>query len=477
MASLAELPTELLSRIASYLWYAEPKSYGRYADDGLCSLRLSCRSLQAKTQYAFERAVYSTMAVTLDAKSLSKLRDVSSDSRFGKLIGKLVFFKALHPVYDSVVAASQSEGLHDGRLQRVHEYARYGVIELPKYGVDGVYPNDGLKLRKRVRLGLQDCLRSIMAQTPNLRDIVLEPDFMALFWLDTPSRQEQLNERAAQIQNMQPGSAAADSEEILHLHADNEDYDTDVFDDYSHLETYIYTDHLLYQIVSAAHHSSLPLSSLTSSNLYASSIRARTIVELVPALHSLQNLDLTFSVQHTMTLHRMDGSALHVLGGNDEELPAASLGAALSSLPSLRSLALTFDEDYGGIRQSVHTTESLRGLGERRFEHLSSIRLLRAAFVGHDLYHFLRVQRSGLQLLDLQRITLQTVKHWRPILQLMLEDMPLLKTLIAIRLKGEDSPQRSEFSHVDHGIEGVCYIVSYEREDTLVALRDCQGVI
>lgn len=48
MASLVDLPAELLSRIASHLFCQDPVSHGTFKDDGFCSLRLSCRSLSPR---------------------------------------------------------------------------------------------------------------------------------------------------------------------------------------------------------------------------------------------------------------------------------------------------------------------------------------------------------------------------------------------------------------------------------------------
>lgn len=71
---------------------------------------------------------------------------------------------------------------------------------------------------------------------------------------------------------------------------ENQDYDNDDYDDPHHLETHVYLDYLFYLIASAVHVRDLQLSSLSSINANASSVRAHTFVELAPALQSLQHL-------------------------------------------------------------------------------------------------------------------------------------------------------------------------------------------
>ena len=83
MSAPIDLPPELLSRIASYLFQFDAASYDAYEDHGFCSLRLSCRAIETKTRHTFERAAFSTVAVTLHAKSLQTLHIIASQERFG----------------------------------------------------------------------------------------------------------------------------------------------------------------------------------------------------------------------------------------------------------------------------------------------------------------------------------------------------------------------------------------------------------
>jgi hypothetical protein len=80
MAALVDLPTELLSRIASFLFQFDPASHDAYEDHWFCSLRLSCRAIETETQHTFERAAFSTVAVTLHAKSLEALSTLQAMS-------------------------------------------------------------------------------------------------------------------------------------------------------------------------------------------------------------------------------------------------------------------------------------------------------------------------------------------------------------------------------------------------------------
>lgn len=87
MASLLALPTELLSQITRHL--VTPK-YG-FEDNGICSLRLTCRALCLKTQYEFGKAAFSTLRLDLHPKPLQLLLNVSKRPAFGEGVKQLVF--------------------------------------------------------------------------------------------------------------------------------------------------------------------------------------------------------------------------------------------------------------------------------------------------------------------------------------------------------------------------------------------------
>ncbi|KAH6192379.1 hypothetical protein HBI53_210160 [Parastagonospora nodorum] len=87
MASLSALPTELLSQITRHL--VTPK-YG-FEDNGICSLRLTCRALCLKTQYEFGKAAFSTLRLDLHAKLLQLLLNISKRPAFGEGVKQLVF--------------------------------------------------------------------------------------------------------------------------------------------------------------------------------------------------------------------------------------------------------------------------------------------------------------------------------------------------------------------------------------------------
>jgi hypothetical protein len=424
MAALIDLPPELLSRIASYLFQFDAAPYDVYEDHGFCSLRLSCRAIETKTRHTFERAAFSTVAVTLHAKSLQALYITASQKRFGGLIKKLVFRKVHHPVYDAPVGTSTSFF----RVPRQHEYGSYGVIELPRVGDDGVYPNDGLTLKERVHLGLQDVFAKTVASTPNLRELAVEQDFMASFWLDSPSRQDQLDELAQRmhqstnrrIQSQHAHDIVQDDDsdsDVESLHGANQDYDNDRHMDPYHIEAYVYPDYLLYLIATAAHRQGIQLTSLSSGDPSALSIRARTFVELLPALQSLEHLDISMAVESIIKLVRKDKSVLHDL---DDKPIADSFSHALGQLQRLRTLTLSFDDLYLEDDRFPMMAKSLNAISQQTFVRLTNVHIHNAYFEGKTLCRFLHNQRSLLRRLCLDYIALPTLGHWRPILALLL---------------------------------------------------------
>ena len=437
MAALVDLPAELLSRIASHLFCFDPASHNTYEDHGFYSLRLSCRGTEARTRYAFARAAFSTIAVTLHATSLQRLQNIASQGQIGRTIKKLVFVKARHQVFDQVIATSESV--------RQHEYASYGVIELPRDGDDGVYPNDGLTLKRRVHLGLQDVFAKTLSLTPNLQDLVIEPNFVASFWLDSPSRQDQLNEMAQrmyqsaidEVQNQRAhdihadeGSEFSPEFDMESVHGDNQDYDDDKYKDSYHIETYVYPDYLLYLVATTAHRQCIQFTTMGSSNPMTSSIRARTFVELVPALQSLQHLEISMAMESITKLVRKDNSGLHDVDG----MPIAdSFGHALGRLQRLRTLRLSFDDNYWENDRNPMMAESLRAISQQTFGRLANIHIENAYFGGDTLCHFLHNQRSILRELGLHCITLPTIEHWRPIFALLLWEAPELWNLACSR--------------------------------------------
>lgn len=479
MASLVDLPTELLSRIASHLFHPDQGSCLKFADDGFCNLRLSCRCVEVRTRYAFKKAAFSTATATLHPRSLLRLRNVFNHSDFGKSIRKLVFLKARHPIYDESVAPVDFE-----RTERQHQYASYGVIELPKDGADGVYPNEGLSLRKRVRLGLQDYLTIITALATNLEELVIEPNFMASFWLDSPSRQEQLDEQVLRNYRLAFESRARhyderdfrseesnESEvELDIMDNENENYDNDDYDDPFHLEAYVYPDYLFYLIAKSVHQQGVRLSSISSSNPNASSVRTRTFVEFAPTLQNLQYLNISVNVSSATKLRRMNGSPLRC--HQNGQHTAASFGLALSTLQNLKSLELAFDNYYWEDDRNSNISESLHGLGAVKFEYLTNIDIQLASFEGQDLYEFLHNQRSTIQQLVLCRITLTSIAHWKSILAVLLGETLLLTKVRCSELTGgTDSGDTLELSNRTEGWGGCCTVDCSNREETLVGLR------
>lgn len=69
MATLVDLPTELLSHIAGYLVTA----HIGYQDAGLRNFRLTCRKIRDKTSYDFTKSAFSTIKLDLHENSLASL--------------------------------------------------------------------------------------------------------------------------------------------------------------------------------------------------------------------------------------------------------------------------------------------------------------------------------------------------------------------------------------------------------------------
>jgi|SRR5690242_13426231 len=458
MISLDQLPAEMLSRIASHLFLTDSLHENRFEDDGLCNLRLSCRSVESKTRYMFERAAFATIFVTLRAHSLSRLEVISNHDRFGKFIKKLVFVKADNSKFD--------ETTNSERRYPTHEYAGYGVIELPKHGYDGVYPNGSFTLRKRVQLGLQGNLEAAMAHASNLKDVMIEPGFLSSFWLDSPARQEQLNEQAQHshrsvAESIREGAPGPDI-----IDFENEDYDNDDIDDPYRIEAYVYSDYLLYLILRAAQQNGIRLSSLDSTDNLSSAMRARTFVEVAPALQSLKDLNISFSASNSTKLRRMDGTALYDIEGSQPIVQ--SLGSALNSLRGLKRLRFAFDDFYWEEDRHAKISKSLRGLSDHRFEHLTSVEIEDSSFEDQDLFQFIKQQKSTIRQLLLAYVTLPSIENWRPILTLMLEETLLLAEVRCTQLYGGPSFFDST---LEHG-QSCCEIKGFKRQHVLDGLKD-----
>lgn len=455
MISLDQLPAELLSRIARHLFSLHEN---RFEDDGLCNLRLSCRLIEFKTRYLFEKTAFATIIVSLRAHSLSRLEVISNHDRFGKLIKKLVFVKADNSKFD--------ENTNSERQYPTHEYAGYGVIELPKHGYDGVYPNGSFTLRKRVQLGLQGNLEVAMAHASNLKDVVIEPGFLSSFWLDSPTRQEQLNEQAQRSHQSVAESIGEGALRPDIIDLENEDYDNDDIDDPDRIEAYVYSDYLLYLILRAAQQNGIRLSSLGSTDNLSSAIRARTFVEVAPALQGLEHLNISFSASNPTKLRRMDGTALYDIEGGRHVFQ--SLGSALNSLRGLKRLRFAFDDFYWEEDRHAKISMSLRGLSDHRFEHLTSVGIEDSSFEDQDLFQFIKQQKSTIRQLLLAYVTLPSIEHWRPILTLMLEETLLLTEAQCTQLYGGPSFFDST---LEHG-QSCCDIKGFDRQHVLDGLKD-----
>ncbi|KAJ4991655.1 hypothetical protein SVAN01_02770 [Stagonosporopsis vannaccii] len=306
-----------------------------------------------------------------------------------------------------------------------------------------------------------------MARTPNLKEVLIQPSFLASFWLDSPTRQEQLNEQAQHnCQSIVNGETLGSDSEPDVIDRENEDYDNDDADDPYKIEAYVYSDYLLYLIMRAAQRNGICLSSLSSTDMLSSAIRARTFVEVAPALQGLEHLNICFSASNPTKLSRMDGTALYDL--EQDRTVAKSLGCTLSSLRGLKSLKLAFDDFYWEEDRHSKISKSLHGLSDRSFEHLISFEVENASFEGQDLLRFSKQHKSLIRRLRLRFITLPSIEHWRPILTMMLNQMLLLTEAWCTQLYGD--PGFLNATH-DPG-QSCCDIRCFERQDILDHLKE-----
>ncbi|KAF2624052.1 hypothetical protein BU25DRAFT_166329 [Macroventuria anomochaeta] len=254
------------------------------------------------------------------------------------------------------------------------------------------------------------------------------------------------------------------------MDGENEDYDNDDYNDPSHLETYAYPDYLLYLVARATHRQRLRLSSLSSINPNAFSLRARTFVELAPALQSVQHLRISVNTSNATKLMRMNGSALY--RHEIAQSTAVSFGQALSTLRNLRSLKLTFDDYYWEDDRNSNISRSLHSFHYRSSKHLTSVDIRLTSFQGQKLYGFLHKQRSTLQQPALRRITLTSVEHWRPILTLMLGEMSLLTRARCSELTGgEGFGDTTQSLNRTEGWKKCCIIDCFGRKGIMIGLK------
>ncbi|KAF3049338.1 hypothetical protein E8E11_000922 [Didymella keratinophila] len=211
---------------------------------------------------------------------------------------------------------------------------------------------------------------------PNLQELVIGKGFRASFWLDSPSRQDQLNEEAKHMYQSttegfhddpahdvheDAGSESNPGSDMDSLHGENQDYNDNHEDPY-HIEAYVYADYLLFLIMNAAHQRGIQLSSLRFSDPKAS-VRARTFVELVPALQSLQHLGISLNVDSITKLVRKDKSASNDVDGQPV---LNSFGRALGRLHSLRTLTQSFVVDYCEDNRHPMLAKSLSAIREEQ---------------------------------------------------------------------------------------------------------------
>ncbi|OCK73531.1 hypothetical protein K432DRAFT_312627, partial [Lepidopterella palustris CBS 459.81] len=83
--TLPELPAELISQIAQYLFKGPTELYGVYG------LRLTCRALREKTRWEFSKAAFSTLNVDFYPESLKRLGTICQHHEFCKAVKRIYF--------------------------------------------------------------------------------------------------------------------------------------------------------------------------------------------------------------------------------------------------------------------------------------------------------------------------------------------------------------------------------------------------
>lgn len=84
---LFDLPTEILCQIAQYLSSPDPC----FSNNALCNLRLTCRSISLKTQYAFATAGFSALFLDLCPRYLQRSLAICAGPVFAAAVRRLTF--------------------------------------------------------------------------------------------------------------------------------------------------------------------------------------------------------------------------------------------------------------------------------------------------------------------------------------------------------------------------------------------------
>lgn len=145
--TLTDLPAELISQIAPYLVQGRVGSYSSRLY-GLYGLRLTCRTLHAKTLFDFSKAAFSTLFVDFSLQSLDRLHVISQHPTFCKAV-KCIYFA--HDMYNPVRLAVG-------------------------------YENPDMSLEEQIQSMLREGLKRILGGLSKLRKVVIITPFVACFY-------------------------------------------------------------------------------------------------------------------------------------------------------------------------------------------------------------------------------------------------------------------------------------------------------
>ncbi|KAH8724772.1 hypothetical protein GQ44DRAFT_580061, partial [Phaeosphaeriaceae sp. PMI808] len=148
MSPLSSLPSEILSQIAQRLFtvvlYATTPKFN-FQDHGICSLRLTCRSIYLKIQYDFSKAAFSSLKLNFHPEALQRRLAICRHPAFGKAVKQLAF-------------------------QRCED----DQIAFPLVEEEGTVIDQVLFVLKQI-------LEDILSHTPNLEEIVIITPFLTRF--------------------------------------------------------------------------------------------------------------------------------------------------------------------------------------------------------------------------------------------------------------------------------------------------------
>jgi hypothetical protein len=369
MASLPILPVEILDLITQHLM--SPSLQG-FQDNGICSLRLTCRALCLKTQYAFANAAFCTLRIGLHPKTLQRWLQVCGVPAFAGAVKKIVF-------------------AHWG-----DEYISFPEVE--KEDLEETGKKEGARLGRQVSFVLRRIFNVAFAGLKDVEVLIIVP-FAARF------RRFHCYPPASDL--LHPSEVDQDAKGYNRLHVEN----------------FCVTASALFSFIANA----IPLAPcrLTSLSTTRSgwpnqdnphlaapvfAIHDHTLATCVPALGRLRHVSLS----------------VHDTGYFAEN---GSWSDTLNSMPELVSLQLQFIAPGGNYWENGPRFAVGRSLEEVRLPLLAQLSLRHVEVDEDVLKRFLGIHAKTLRRLELVSIELPSPGRWRPVLQLLLNHAVLLEDI------------------------------------------------